>query len=166
MARSDSSEEHEESNILVGELQAEEQTGGRSKAYSIGNPDSAPELVKFIKCGSARDIKKLSTAKLLAAAQQGHATIAQWEAEIVDYIRQIDDLEKEVENQKTIIRYIEERRTPSTSTPSPAPQAAKSTKLPDPPVFDGKPELTIDDWLAKMRTKLLANGDHYNTEKL
>lgn len=40
----------------------------------------------------------------------------------------------------------------------------KTTKLPDPAVFTNGQDPTIDDWLSKIRNKLLANSDHYPTE--
>ncbi len=47
-----------------------------------------------------------------------------------------------------------------------SPPSSTSAKLPDPPVYEGKANLSIDDWLAKIRTKLTTNHDHYNTEPL
>lgn len=53
------------------------------------------------------------------------------------------------------------------STPQPqSSSSSKSTKLPDPPIFLGTTEPALEDWLSKMKTKLIANHDHYPTEAL
>ena len=53
---------------------------------------------------------------------------------------------------------------PHESTPQPA--TTKSAKIPDPLVFTSAEGDDIDNWLSKMRSKLTANADHYNTEAL
>ena len=75
-------------------------------------------------------------------------------------------LQKEVE--KLRLTLIEERRpdVATTSFSTISQKEKRPMKLPDPPVFfDGK-EPNIDHWLAKMRSKLLANEDHMPTEIL
>ena len=52
------------------------------------------------------------------------------------------------------------------NTPSTQQRPVKSTKLPDPPIFEGKDGQSFDDWITKIRTKLDTNSDHYNTELL
>ena len=51
--------------------------------------------------------------------------------------------------------------TPSSETLSTT-VGTRRTKLPDPPVFDGK-EPRFDNWLGKMKSKLAVNGNHYPT---
>src|SRR5271154_1582565 len=67
----------------------------------------------------------------------------------------------------TLLRLLdenEENRLSRQNTPS-IPEPKKSTKLPDPPIFEGKDQ-DLDSWLSRMRNKLLANGDHYPTDPL
>ena len=75
-------------------------------------------------------------------------------------------LEKEVE--KLRLTLIEERRSDvaTTSFSTISQREKRSMKLPDPPVFSDGKEPNIDHWLAKRRSKLLANEDHMPTEIL
>jgi len=52
-------------------------------------------------------------------------------------------------------------------TPAP-PEGRRSTKLPDPPLFDGstKDGVTYDNWLIQVENKLRGNADAYPTEDL
>ncbi|KAH0551113.1 hypothetical protein GP486_007541, partial [Trichoglossum hirsutum] len=48
------------------------------------------------------------------------------------------------------------------------PEGRRSTKLPDPPLFDGstKDGVTYDNWLIQVENKLCGNADTYLTEDL
>ena len=95
---------------------------------------------------------KNTTSRLLSLTEQQEG--------VVNY------LQKEVE--KLRLTLIEERRpdVATTSFSTISQKEKRPMKLPDPPVFfDGK-EPNIDHWLAKMRSKLLANEDHMPTEIL
>lgn len=59
----------------------------------------------------------------------------------------------------------QEDRASRQNTPSIPHEPKKSTKLPDPPIFEGRDQ-DLDSWLSRMRNKLLANGDHYPTDSL
>jgi hypothetical protein len=73
-------------------------------------------------------------------------------------------LRKEMRDKDVIIRHLE--TAPSRqSTSAPEGRSSKSTKLPDPPLFEG-PAQDVDNWLSRMRNKLKANKDHFPTEEL
>lgn len=46
------------------------------------------------------------------------------------------------------------------------PSASKSIKLPDPLVLTDGVDPRFEHWLAKMRSRLRSNADHYPTEIL
>jgi hypothetical protein len=48
----------------------------RRESYIAGDPDSAPELVRFMKCKTKTDIDAIPTEELIAAATQASQTIA------------------------------------------------------------------------------------------
>ena len=73
-------------------------------------------------------------------------------------------LQEEIRDKNVVIRHLE--TTPRRqSSPAPEVRASKSTKLPDPPLFEG-PSQDVDNWLSRMRNKLKANKDHFPTEEL
>ena len=92
---------------------------------------------------------KNTTSRLLSLTEQQEG--------VVNY------LQKEVE--KLRLTLIEERRpdVATTSFSTISQKEKRPMKLPDPPVFSYGKE---HHWLAKMRSKLLANEDHMPTEIL
>jgi hypothetical protein len=46
---------------------------------------------------------------------------------------------------------------------SPAPEARKTAKIPDPPILTDGKDPKFEDWLLRMEDKLAANADHYAT---
>ena len=106
-----------------------------------GEPSSAPELVAFINCTTLEDIQEKTPEQLLVAAQQGNATLADWEVTIVTHLQRIQDLEDELTAKQSVIHYFESRTERRTASPSPTPSHMhKSTKLPDLEVFTGNGE--------------------------
>ena len=73
-------------------------------------------------------------------------------------------LQKEMRDKDVIIRHLEAASSRQ-STSVPEGRSSKSTKLPDPPLFEG-PGQDVDNWLSRMRNKLKANKDHFPTEEL
>jgi len=69
-------------------------------------------------------------------------------------------------NEAVLDRVIAREDTPSGS-PQPE-NARRTTKLPDPPLFDGsrKDGTTYDNWLIQVKNKLRGNADAYPTEDL
>lgn len=51
-------------------------------------------------------------------------------------------------------------------TADPEKSTKRSAKIPDPPLLTDGVKPPINDWLSAIRTKLDANADHYETEKL
>jgi hypothetical protein len=95
---------------------------------------------------------------------------------IDDASRSVTQLEETVRKRNAIIakqsaallRLLEENeedRPSKQNTPSISHKLKKSTKLPDPLIFEGKGQ-DLDSWLSRMRNKLLANSDHYPTDPL
>jgi hypothetical protein len=73
-------------------------------------------------------------------------------------------LQKEIKDKDVIIRHLETALSRQ-NTPAPEGRTSKSTKLPDPPRFEGSSQ-DVDNWLSRMRNKLKANKDHFPTEEL
>jgi Zinc knuckle. len=135
----------------------------RRESYIAGEPDSAPELVRFMGCKTIADIDNLEPEDLLAAATQASQTVSGWEMTIMALNERIDALEKQNETQQKIIEYLEQRR--GTSTPSPAPTSSKSTKIPDPDQFSDGKSPTYESWKIQIEGKLTANQDHFPSEQ-
>ena len=53
------------------------------KSYTVGEPTSVPELVRFIGCRTTTDIGKIADTDLLKAAKQASKTIVDWEITII-----------------------------------------------------------------------------------
>jgi hypothetical protein len=134
----------------------------RRESYIAGEPDSAPELVRFMGCKTKIEIGKISTQDLLAAAVQASQTIAGWEVTIVAQDEQIQNLQTQIQDQQSIIHYLEQNRTIQTT---PTPTSSKSTKIPDPePLSDGKTP-TYENWKIQLEGKFLVNNDHFPSEQ-
>jgi hypothetical protein len=73
-----------------------EQTA-RRELYLAGNPDSAPELVQFIKYATETDIDQIETKDLLITAKQASLTIADWEIAMVTQDAQIIHQQEQIE---------------------------------------------------------------------
>ena len=144
-----------------------EQTA-RRESYLAGNPDSAPELVQFMKCATETDIDQIETKDLLTAAKQASLTIADWEVgmvtqdeQITHQQTQIEVLQAQLQEKQNIIGYLERNRTVQAS---PAPISSKSSKIPDPePLSDGK-DPTFENWKIQIEGKFVVNHDHFGTE--
>jgi hypothetical protein len=90
--------------------------GNRRVSYAIGEPDSAPELIKFINCKSPAEIKALTQKELLYAAIQGQNTIEEWEDTIYKHLQTIEDQKTAIENlraelraKEAVLQYLELR---------------------------------------------------------
>ena len=122
----------------------------RRESYIAGEPDSAPELVRFMESKTEADIAAIPTNDLAIAATQAKQTISEWEVTIISYQEQLDDLSTQIEQLRTqnseqqiVIRYLEQNRTVQMT---PAPSSVKTTKIPDPdPLSDGK-DPTFENW--------------------
>jgi hypothetical protein len=144
----------------------------RRESYAVGEPDSAPELVRLMNCQTEQDLEAMTLPTLFRAAQQGKNTIADWEAAIISHLERIEDLErqteelrKETETQQSIINYLERRSTPQ-ATPQPAPTAVtKSTKIPDPEPLSNGQNPTFENWKIQIEGKFTVNEDHFPTEQ-
>jgi hypothetical protein len=134
----------------------------RRESYTAGEPTSAPELVRFMGCKTTTDIGKIADTDLLKAAKQASETIADWEVTIVAQDEQIQNLQAQIQEQQTVIQYLEQTRSASTT---PAPASSKSTKIPDPePLADGK-NPTFENWKIQIEGKFVVNHDHFATEQ-
>jgi Retrotransposon gag protein len=96
------------------------------------------ELVQMV------DDASRSNAQLEETVQKKDATIARQNAAL---LRLLDENHEDRASRQD---------TPMGETPR------KSTKLPDPPIFEGK---GVAVWLSRMKNKLETNADHYPTEK-
>jgi hypothetical protein len=131
----------------------------RRTSYAVGEPDSAPELIKFITCNTVEELGDLTPEELLLAAQQGQETITHWEATIIGHLQRIKDLEDEVKEQRSVVAYLEQRSTQEPARPS------KSMKIPDPePLSDGMTP-TFENWKVQIEGKFSVNADHFATEQ-
>ena len=97
----------------------------RRESYIAGEPDSAPELVRLMKCKTETDVIAISTQDILIAATQASQTIVGWEVTILTYEEQLSelrlrladletqtqDLQNQNNEQKGVIRYLEQNRT-------------------------------------------------------
>ena len=61
------------------------------ESYIAGEPDSAPELVRFMKCKNDIDINDISMEDLLTAATQANQTVSGWEVTIMSQDERIND---------------------------------------------------------------------------
>jgi hypothetical protein len=86
-----------------------------------------------------------------------------------ELVGMVDDAAARVnELEETVTRLQRENaegRLSRQNTPSISHEPKRSTKLPDPLIFEGRDQ-DLDSWLSRMRNKLLANGDHYPTDSL
>jgi hypothetical protein len=135
----------------------------RRESYIAGEPDSAPELVRFMTCKSKTDIENIAMEDLLIAATQVNQTVSGWEVTIMTLNERINQLEKQNKDQQGIIEYLEQRHTASTS--SPAPLSSKSMKIPDPePLSDGKSPI-FENWKIQIEGKFIVNHDYFPIEQ-
>jgi len=74
-------------------------------------------------------------------------------------------LQEEIRDKDVVIRHLESSARSRSEPPAPEGRTTKSTKIPDPPLFEG-PSQDVDNWLPRMRNKLKANKDHFPTEEL
>jgi hypothetical protein len=134
----------------------------RRESYIAGEPDSAPELVRFMKCKTIADIALISPGDLVIAATQANQTVSGWEVTMTTQEEQINDLQNQIQEQQSVIDYLERNRASSTT---PTPMSSKSTKKPDPdPLVDGQ-NPTFENWKIQMEGKFLVNHDHFRTEQ-
>ena len=148
----------------------------RRESWVNPNPND-PDILPF-------DIKvaKISTEEDLKAwiASQGHKDLArfiQYAAKQHDdntethnmLVGMVDDANAAIQELEDIIAERTEtikKLQRESQTPEPRPiETRKSTKIPDPPIFEGK-EQDVENWLSRMRNKLQANLDHYLTDHL
>jgi uncharacterized coiled-coil protein SlyX len=134
----------------------------RRESYIAGEPESAPELVQFMKCTNVSDIEQIKQEDLLTAAKQACTTVAIWEADIIAQNELIADLQTQLTEKQAVIDHLERNRSTSAT---PAPTSSKSTKIPDPePLSDGK-TLTFENWKIQIEGKFTVNHDHFPSEQ-
>ena len=129
-----------------------------------------------MKCKTETDVIAISTQDILIAATQASQTIAGWEVTILTHKEQLSelrlrladletqtqDLQNQNNEQKGVIRYLEQNRTAQTT---PAPTSAKTAKFPDPDQFsDEKTGPDYESWKIQIQNKLTVNHDLFLTE--
>ena len=134
------------------------QTQGRRTSYAVGEPDSAPELIRFVTCDSIEEVQAIDPQDLYEAARQGQATLEEWEADIVDYVRTIKELEAKIRTKEGIISYLEQREA------SPAPHTLKEIDIPVPELSDGDTP-TFENWKAQIEGKFDINQRLFPTKR-
>jgi Zinc knuckle len=138
----------------------------RRESYVPGDPTLTPEIVQLMNCRTIEDLEKIDKKTLLRAATQARNTIAEWEGMIVDLQEQNNQHQAELNEQKGVIRYLEQNRViQATPTPTMTTTSTKTTKIPDPePLSDGK-DPTFENWKIQIEGKFTANHDHFPTEQ-
>jgi hypothetical protein len=91
--------------------------------------------------------------------------------EVVELINRTRDLRAYSENYQEQLHEAKQalrRSGTADGTPAPHESARRTTKLPDPPLFDGsnKEGVTYNNWLIQVKNKLRGNADAYPTEDL
>jgi FtsZ-binding cell division protein ZapB len=80
---------------------------------------------------------------------------------------QTDDLIDERDRlQRTVVHLAAAQVESTPSRGTSATPAEKSVKLPNPPILTDGKDPEFEDWESRMRNKLKANSDHYDTEAL
>jgi len=85
-----------------------------------------------------------------------------------NYREQLQEARQAIRRHEAVIeRLVAREGSPSGSSPVPE-VVRRTTKLPDPPLFDGsnKDGVTYDNWLIQLKNKLRGNPDAYPTEEL
>jgi Zinc knuckle len=134
----------------------------RRVSYAVGDPNSAPELVRLMNCRTIQDIEAIPSATLVAAALQARNTVAEWEGTITESLERINELQKQNDEQRTILEYLERQRIPSMT---PSPTTTKSTKIPDPERLSNGQNPTYENWKTQIEGKFTTNHDHFATEQ-
>jgi hypothetical protein len=142
------------------EPEPEPTPSNRRVSYMPGQPDTAPELISFIKCTTALDLKNLNTQTLLTAAAQGYATISEWEVDLAAALQQVDELKEELRAKQAILDYLGSRAPTEPHT-----TAKMSKSLPDPDKLSDGKNPTFTNWRTNMQGKFLVNADHFATEE-
>jgi len=84
--------------------------------------------------------------------------------EVSQLEEQADDLIDERDRlQRTVIHLAASHTEPRQASATPT---EKSVKIPNPPVLTNGKDPEFEDWESRIRNKLKANADHYNTEVL
>jgi hypothetical protein len=118
--------------------------------------------------------------KIIELLIERDAKIESLEAALGDANQQLEEKEEQIDElfneknqmQRVINHFAVEQANNSnrnfapTATPEPVAQKYKSVKIPDPPVLTDGKDPKFEPWLSRMRNKLKANADHYNTEEL
>jgi hypothetical protein len=85
-----------------------------------------------------------------------------------NYREQLQEARQTIHRHEAVIERLVEQQRPAVAS-SPAPEGIRrTTKLPDPPLFNGtsKDGITYDNWLIQLKNKLRGNLDAYPTEEL
>ena len=109
----------------------------------------------------------LSIDMTLEELEQHKEELRRQTEEIHQINTQIEELETERDEYKEAFTKVSlGQHQSATRHTTPDAQSRKTTKLPDPDrLTDGK-EPKFEDWLSRMKSKLAANADHYETEAL
>ena len=105
-------------------------------------------------------------ASLDLALEDQEQIINDLKQKIVTKDSQIDKLiTKRDEYQEAFTRLSLQQQLRSAGSPTPE-AARKTVKLLDPPVLTDGKDPEFEDWLSRIKNKLIANADHYGTEAL
>jgi hypothetical protein len=159
----------QEGSPQVGEPQDQDHTQdaqdqeNRRVSYAIREPNSAPELIKFINCKSPAEIKALTQKELLFAAIQGQNTIEEWEDTIYRHLQTIEDLKAELRAKEAVLQYLELRPGPVAGRDLPQP-TAKEIEV-TVPEFENNTSPTFENWKALIEGKFEVNSQRFPTER-
>jgi hypothetical protein len=130
-------------------------------------PQSDKTVHDFLQLRTKADLHDWSEAEFAGALRITETTIDNYIAlqeALEDSERRLTAVEQERDRQSLIIDGLTARQLSRAATPDLPTKL--SMKIPDPPTFTGEGKYDVDDWLAKMHTKLTANTDHFTTESL
>jgi Zinc knuckle len=85
-----------------------------------------------------------------------------------NYREQLHEARQTIRRNEALLDRVITQEGTLSGAPSPPESARRTTKLPDPPLFDGssKDGTTYDNWLIQVKNKLRGNADAYPTEEL
>lgn len=87
-----------------------------------------------------------------------------------NYLEQLNEARQAIRRNETLLDLVigQGGSDPGTPTPRLGTGTLRTTKLPDPPLFNGsgKDGTTYDNWLIQLKNKLRGNTDSYPTEEL
>jgi hypothetical protein len=159
-------EEVQEALRRMGSAQQEEHAETIRRLAAYGAPTAMQETL----CQKADDEDEEAIGLTEAEFNEKHKDPKKLYEEIVELINRAKTLKAINENYHEQVLAAKQATCNSTPSETPAPHngTRRSTKLPDPPLFDGssKDGVTYDNWLIQVENKLRGNADAYPTEDL